>query len=76
MNGFQRGDWLALDSDESLHLMSGGTDKNLVANVYYALSVRCVRNAAKVLKKHRDEKKISAAVQRYCGGIESGVCYR
>lgn len=23
MHGFQRGDWLALDSDESLHLMSG-----------------------------------------------------
>lgn len=57
MNGFQRGDWLALDSDESLHLMSGGTDKNLVANVYYALSVRCVKNAAKVLQKHKDEKK-------------------
>lgn len=54
MNGFQRGDWLALDSDESLHLMSGGTDKNLVANVYYAYSVKCVRDAAKVLGKRRD----------------------
>lgn len=54
MNGFQRGDWLALDSDESLHLMSGGTDKNLVANVYYAYSVKCVREAAKVLGKRRD----------------------
>lgn len=54
MNGFQRGDWLALDSDESLHLMSGGTDTNLVANVYYAYSVKCVREAAKVLGKRRD----------------------
>ena len=57
MNGFQRGDWLALDSDESLHLMSGGTDKNLVANVYYAYSVRCVRDAAKVLGKRQDARK-------------------
>ncbi len=56
MNGFQRGDWLALDSDESLHLMSGGTDKNLVANVYYAYSVRCVRDAAKELGKRQDAR--------------------
>lgn len=56
MHGFQRGDWLALDSDESLHLMSGGTDKNLVANVYYAYSTRCVRDAAKVLGKRQDAR--------------------
>ena len=56
MNGFQRGDWLALDSDESLHLMSGGTDKNLVANVYYAYSTRILRDAAKVLGKEQDAK--------------------
>lgn len=56
MNGFQRGDWLALDSDESLRLMSGGTDKNLVANVYYACSVKCVRDAAKVLEKWQDAR--------------------
>lgn len=57
MNGFQRGDWLALDGDESLHPMYGGTDKNLVANVYYAYSTRIVRDAANVLGKEQDAKK-------------------
>lgn len=57
MHGFQRGDWLALDGDESLHPMSGGTDKNLVANVYYAYSTRIVRDAANVLGKKQDAKK-------------------
>ena len=50
LNGFQRGDWLALDAPQSRpELMSGGTDCNLVANVYYAVSIACVRDAAKVL---------------------------
>lgn len=57
LNGFQRGDWLSLDSDATLNLMSGGTDKNLVANVYYAYSVRIVRDAAKVLGKDNDFRK-------------------
>ncbi len=35
--------------------MSGGTDKNLVGNCYYALSTRIVRDAAKVLGKTADE---------------------
>ena len=54
MDGFQRGDWLSLDSDESLHLMSGATDKNLVANVYYAVSTRILRDAACILEKQED----------------------
>ncbi len=49
LDGFQRGDWLSLDSDASLNLMSGGTDKNLVANVYYAYSTRILRDTAKIL---------------------------
>lgn len=59
MNGFQRGDWLGLDGDESLHSMSGGTDKNLVANVYYAYSARIVRDAARVLGIQQDAEKYS-----------------
>ncbi len=56
LNGFQRGDWLALDAPASHPgLMSGGTDKNLVANCYYALSTRIVRDTAKVLGKEADE---------------------
>lgn len=60
MNGFQRGDWLSLDSDESLHLMSGGTDKNLVANIYYAYSVRIVRESARILGIVQDFEMYSA----------------
>lgn len=55
LNGFQRGDWLALDAPASRPgLMSGGTDKNLVANCYYAVSTRIVRDTAKVLGKAAD----------------------
>lgn len=54
LNGFQRGDWLSLDGDKSLDLMSGGTDKNLVANIYYANSTRILKDSAKILKKEED----------------------
>ncbi|MDO4284323.1 MAG: family 78 glycoside hydrolase catalytic domain [Eubacteriales bacterium] len=54
MDGFQRGDWLSLDSDESLHLMSGATDRNLIANVYYAVSTRILRDSARVLGREED----------------------
>lgn len=57
MNGFQRGDWLSLDGDASLNPMSGGTDKNLIANIYYAYSVRILSDAAKVLGKKNDFSK-------------------
>ena len=57
MNGFQRGDWLALDGDASRNVMSGGTDKNLVANVYYAYSTRILRDSAKILGKEHDASK-------------------
>lgn len=60
LNGFQRGDWLALDAPASRPgLMSGGTDKNLVANVYYAISTGIVRDAAKVLGLVDDYKDYS-----------------
>lgn len=64
MNGFQRGDWLGLDGDESLHSMSGGTDKNLVANAYYAYSCRIVRDAAKILGEKEDAEKYGALYDR------------
>lgn len=63
LNGFQRGDWLALDAPASCPgLMSGGTDKNLVANCYYAMSTRIVRDTAKVLGKAEDAAEYA---QRY-----------
>lgn len=64
MNGFQRGDWLGLDGDESLHAMSGGTDKNLVANVYYAYSCRIVRDTAKILGEREDTARYGALYDR------------
>lgn len=64
MNGFQRGDWLGLDGDESLHSMSGGTDKNLVANAYYAYSCRIVRDTARILDRREDECRYGALYDR------------
>ena len=64
LNGFQRGDWLALDAPQSRpELMSGGTDCNLVANVYYALSIACVRDAAKALGMTEDYRDYDALYQ-------------
>ena len=61
LNGFQRGDWLALDAPASRPgLMSGGTDKNLVANVYYAIAARMTRDAAKALGNADDEREYGA----------------
>lgn len=61
LNGFQRGDWLALDAPASRPgLMSGGTDKNLVANVYYAIAARMTRDAAKALGNVDDEREYGA----------------
>ncbi len=51
-DGFQYGDWLALDAPEALaggDNRCGGTDRHLVANAYYAYSTKIVRDAAKVL---------------------------
>lgn len=47
--GFQYGDWLALDIESGSTDRTGGTDKYLVANAYYAYSTGIVRDAATVL---------------------------
>lgn len=43
-SGFQYGDWLALDIESGSTDRTGGTDKYLVANAYYAYSTRIVRD--------------------------------
>lgn len=53
--GFQYGDWLALDKEESAD-RTGATDKYLVANAYYAYSTNLVRKAAIALNKLDDAK--------------------
>ena len=47
--GFQYGDWLALDIEAGSTDRTGGTDKYLVANAYYAYSTGILSDAAAVL---------------------------
>lgn len=54
--GFQYGDWLALDKEESAD-RTGATDKYLVANAYYAYSTDIVRKTASLLGKTEDAER-------------------
>ncbi|SDY21921.1 alpha-L-rhamnosidase [Evansella caseinilytica] len=56
--GFQYGDWLALDKEESAD-RTGATDVYLVANAYYAYSTNLVSKAATILNKQEDIEKYS-----------------
>lgn len=55
--GFQYGDWLALDIESGSADRTGGTDRYLVANAYYAYSTRIVRDAAEKLGYKKDFEK-------------------
>ncbi len=57
--GFQYGDWLALDKEESAD-RTGATDKYLVANAYYAYSAEIVGKAAQILGCEEDAEKYEA----------------
>lgn len=61
--GYQYGDWLALDKEESAD-RTGATDKYLVANAYYAYSADIVCRAAKVLGYEEDAEKYAALHQK------------
>lgn len=56
-NGFQYGDWLALDIESGSTDRTGGTDRYLVANAYYAYSTGLVRDAAGELGYTEDAEK-------------------
>lgn len=58
-SGYQYGDWLALDKEESAD-RTGATDKYLVANAYYAYSCELVVKAAKALGKTEEAEKYEA----------------
>lgn len=58
MSGFQYGDWLALDKEESAD-RTGATDKYLIANAYYLYVTDLVRQTAELLNKENDVKKYS-----------------
>lgn len=62
--GFQYGDWLALDIESGSTDRTGGTDKYLVANAYYAYSARIIQDAAKALGYAPEEKEYGALYEK------------
>ena len=54
--GFQYGDWLALDKEESAD-RTGATDKYMIANAYYLYVTDLVRKTAAVLNKNEEAEK-------------------
>lgn len=52
--GFQYGDWLGLDKEESSTERTGATDPYFVANAYYAYSTHLLKQTAEVLGKKTD----------------------
>lgn len=54
--GYQYGDWLALDKEESAD-RTGATDKYLVANAYYSYSTDILRKTAGILNYTKDVEK-------------------
>jgi len=54
--GFQYGDWLALDKEESAD-RTGATDKYMIANAYYLYVTEIVRKAAEILGLDEDAAK-------------------
>ncbi|MGT2757588.1 family 78 glycoside hydrolase catalytic domain [Streptococcus ovuberis] len=56
MTGFQYGDWLALDKEESAD-RTGATDKYLIANAYYLYVTDLVRQTALLLSKDKEAER-------------------
>ncbi len=54
--GFQYGDWLALDKEESAD-RTGATDKYMIANAYYIYVTDLVRKTAEVLGEKEEAEK-------------------
>ena len=55
-SGFQYGDWLALDKEESAD-RTGATDKYMIANAYYLYVTELVKKTAEVLGKTEEAEK-------------------
>ena len=55
-SGFQYGDWLALDKEESAD-RTGATDKYMIANAYYLYVTDLVKKTAEVLGKSEEAKE-------------------
>lgn len=63
MSGFQYGDWLALDKEESAD-RTGATDKYMIANAYYLYVTDLVRQTAEILCKPEEEKQYAELYQK------------
>ncbi len=55
-SGYQYGDWLALDKEESAD-RTGATDKYMIANAYYLYVTDLVKQTAGILGLEEEEKK-------------------
>lgn len=63
VEGFEYGDWLSLDGDRYFgERPFGGTDEMLIANIFYAVSLKITAKSAKLLGKHEEALKI----EDYC----------
>ncbi len=62
-SGFQYGDWLALDKEESAD-RTGATDKYMIANAYYIYVTDIVKKIADVLGKKEEAKKYHELYKR------------
>ena len=58
-SGFQYGDWLALDKEESAD-RTGATDKYMIANAYYLYVTELVKQTAEVLGKKEEAEKYAS----------------
>ena len=63
MSGFQYGDWLALDKEESAD-RTGSTDKYMIANAYYIYVTDIVRKTAEALGKAEEADKYKELYER------------
>ena len=63
MSGYQYGDWLALDKEESAD-RTGATDPYLIANAYYLYVTDLVRQTAEILGKEEDAKQYGSLYEK------------
>lgn len=62
-SGFQYGDWLALDKEESAD-RTGATDKYMIANAYYLYVTNLVKKIAEILDRQKEAEKYAQLYAR------------
>lgn len=69
MSGFQYGDWLALDKEESAD-RTGATDKYMIANAYYLYVTDLVKQTAEVLGLEQEAEKYAHLYAKTLGAFQ------